>query len=143
STSYTVTCNFISIGWSAGTNLTVTGTTFSVSSSIISTIPTGDYSFPCTVTDDLDRTSSFTITLTLITPPAGTCGSPSTAIDLVQGPGATSPMVGQVADVEGIVVGSYQGAGQLGGFYLEEQDATQDNDPQTSEGIFVAATTPS
>ncbi len=39
--------------------------------------------------------------------------------------------------MEGIVVGAFQGSAKLGGFYLQEDVATWDNDPTTSEGIFV------
>jgi predicted extracellular nuclease len=60
----------------------------------------------------------------------------------VQGSGATSPLAGQTVDLEGIVVGAFQGSARLNGFYLEEPTATQDANPQTSEGIFVFANTP-
>ena len=39
--------------------------------------------------------------------------------------------------IEGVVVGDYQGAGQFGGFFVQEEDAEADADPATSEGIFV------
>lgn len=57
----------------------------------------------------------------------------------VQGSGASSPLVGMTVTVEGVVVGDYQtqGSGQLRGFFLEEEDADQDADAATSEGIFV------
>ena len=48
-----------------------------------------------------------------------------------------SPKAGQGVTIEGVVVGDYQGAGEFGGFYLQEEDATPDADPATSEGIFV------
>jgi predicted extracellular nuclease len=38
--------------------------------------------------------------------------------------------------VEGVVIASYQ-VGGLDGFYIQEPDARVDNDPTTSEGIFV------
>ena len=44
--------------------------------------------------------------------------------------------------VEGVVVGDYQGAGQLGGYYLQEEDDDADADPATSEGIFVVRHAP-
>ncbi len=55
----------------------------------------------------------------------------------VQGSGATSPLVGQTVSVEGVVIGVFQGATQLKGFFLQEEDADADADPNTSEGIFV------
>ncbi|HSM44729.1 MAG TPA: ExeM/NucH family extracellular endonuclease [Acidimicrobiia bacterium] len=62
-------------------------------------------------------------------------------ISEVQGPGDTSPVVGELVTIEGVVVGDYQGDGetQLGGFNLQEETADQDGDPLTSEGIFVFA----
>jgi uncharacterized protein len=62
-------------------------------------------------------------------------------INEVQGPGNTSPHVGDLVTIEGVVVGDYQGDGetQLGGFNLQEETADQDDDPLTSEGIFVFA----
>lgn len=54
----------------------------------------------------------------------------------VQGNGATSPMIGQTVTVEGVVTASYQTT-NLSGFFLQEEDADADADPNTSEGIFV------
>ncbi len=59
----------------------------------------------------------------------------------VQGSGATSPLVGQTVSVEGVVIGVFQGATQLKGFFLQEEDADADADPNTSEGIFVFCNT--
>ncbi|HSV39945.1 MAG TPA: ExeM/NucH family extracellular endonuclease, partial [Nocardioidaceae bacterium] len=70
------------------------------------------------------------------------CGAPATFIHDVQGIGTTSPLAGQTRQVEGIVVGDYQGTGQFGGFYVQEEDADADADPQTSEGIFVTSASP-
>jgi predicted extracellular nuclease len=66
------------------------------------------------------------------------CGDPATFIHAVQGSGLTSPMNGATnVSIEGIVVGDYQGAGQLSGFFVQEEDSDADTDPATSEGIFV------
>ncbi len=65
---------------------------------------------------------------------------PITRIHAVQGSGATSPQVGQVVTVEGIVTGDFQGTNQLGGFFIQEPDALADSNPATSEGIFVLNT---
>ena len=53
----------------------------------------------------------------------------------------SSPLVGDVLVVEGIVVGDYQQAGGFGGFYPPEEDADPDADPATSQVIFVFAPT--
>ncbi|MEV4179348.1 ExeM/NucH family extracellular endonuclease [Nonomuraea sp. NPDC049709] len=73
--------------------------------------------------------------------PTESCDTPSThPISQVQGSGETSPVAGQNARVEGIVTGSFQGSGGLGGFYL--QAARPDADPATSEGLFVFSSSP-
>ncbi len=53
-----------------------------------------------------------------------------------------SPLRGQIVTVEAIVVGDFQNGDadtkrNLGGFFLQEEDADADADPGTSEGIFV------
>ena len=58
-------------------------------------------------------------------------------IHAVQGPGATSPDVGLEVTVRGVVTASFQAANGLGGFFVQEEDADQDTNPLTSEGIFV------
>ncbi|GBF07955.1 endonuclease/exonuclease/phosphatase [Deinococcus aerius] len=58
---------------------------------------------------------------------------PVTGIPTIQGSGAASPLVGQGVTVRGVVTADYQTG--LGGFYL--QDAKGDNDPATSDGLFV------
>ena len=77
-----------------------------------------------------DATFSFT---TLDEP---VCGDPATYIHDIQGSGSAAALTGP-RTVEGVVVGDYQGAGQFGGYYLQEEDADVDADPATSEGIFV------
>jgi len=61
----------------------------------------------------------------------------------VQGPGASTPLPGAFVRLEGVVVGDFQGnsfAGpQLGGFFIQEEPADYDADPDSSEGIFVSA----
>ena len=42
----------------------------------------------------------------------------------------------------GIVTAVFQGRGTLGGFFVQERDADADDDPRTSEGIFVYDGTP-
>ncbi len=55
-----------------------------------------------------------------------------TKIHDIQGPGASSPLVGQVVTTTGIVTGV-----RSQGFYIQEPDATVDADPLTSEGLYV------
>jgi len=64
-----------------------------------------------------------------------------TKIHDVQGNGATSPIVGSTVTVEGVVTANFQGANKLKGFFLQEEDADADADPNTSEGIFIFCST--
>ncbi len=66
-----------------------------------------------------------------------TCTGPVRPIHEVQGPAATSPLAGELVTVRGVVVGDFQRRDQLAGFFLQAQQA--DEDPRTSEGIFVDA----
>ena len=66
------------------------------------------------------------------------CGDPATPIHDVQGSGERTPVGGEAATVEGVVVGDYQDPiSGFSGFFLQEEDADADSDPATSEGIFV------
>lgn len=92
------------------------------------------------------------------TPPAGALGKglpahvampaaclePATKIHAVQGGGASSPLRGTVVTIQGVVVGDFQKndgdkpfATDLGGYAVQEEDADVDDDPLTSEGIYV------
>jgi len=60
----------------------------------------------------------------------------------IQGNGATSPLDGTSVIVEAIVVGDFQDytadpPNELSGFFVQEEDADVDADPNTSEGVFV------
>jgi predicted extracellular nuclease len=66
------------------------------------------------------------------------CGNPATLIHDIQGSGATSPLVSQQHQIEGVVVGDFQDTTNgLGGFFLQEESGDFDGNSQTSEGIFV------
>ena len=63
------------------------------------------------------------------------CLAPYTPIYDIQGNGATAAITGTVT-TQGVVVGDYEGASPaLRGFFL--QDLSGDDDPATSDGIFV------
>ncbi len=55
-----------------------------------------------------------------------------TPIHDIQGPGASSPIVGASVTTRGIVTGV-----KSNGYFIQEPDASVDADPATSEGIFV------
>jgi uncharacterized protein len=61
-----------------------------------------------------------------------------TLISQIQGNGSSATP--GTFTIEGIVVGDFQGSGQLGGFYLQEEDSDADGSSLTSEGIFVNST---
>ena len=68
---------------------------------------------------------------------AGDCTGSFRPIHEVQGPAASSPLAGERVTVRGVMVGDFRQRDQLGGFFL--QDLQTDDDPRTSEGIFVFA----
>lgn len=111
------------------------------------TIPagaTGPYVFAVTVNGDVaaEATELFFVNVTNIT--GATAGDVQgigtitnddvsiTPIHDVQGPGASSPIVGSTVAVRGIVTGV-----EANGFFVQEEDAEVDADPATSQGVFV------
>lgn len=64
------------------------------------------------------------------------CEASTQPIGSVQGTGDASPVAGATVEIEGVVVGDFQGEGGFDGYYL--QDAG-DGDPSTSDGVFVFA----
>jgi predicted extracellular nuclease len=60
-----------------------------------------------------------------------------TLIHDIQGSGETPNFNGQVKTIRGIVVGDFQGAGNLNGFFVEEEQSDWDANTNTSEGIFI------
>jgi predicted extracellular nuclease len=61
----------------------------------------------------------------------------ATLIHDVQGSGMSSPLTDRTVSVEAVVTGVFQGADRLSGFFIQEEDADADNNPLTSEGLFV------
>jgi uncharacterized protein len=70
------------------------------------------------------------------TPPPEACGDPFTPIYEIQGNEMSTPLAGQNLATEGVVVGDFQEGGK-NGFYI--QDPIGDDDPATSDGIFIYA----
>ncbi len=77
------------------------------------------------------------IAITIATDPVGVCGDPATLIHDIQGSGLSSPDVGSVREIEGIVTGDFEGPTELSGFFMQEEGNDHDGDSTTSEGIFV------
>jgi predicted extracellular nuclease len=65
----------------------------------------------------------------------GACGTPATPVHAIQGSGRSSPLRGDDLEVEAIVVGAFSAG--LGGFFIQQDDDSTDEDPTTSEGLFV------
>jgi len=65
------------------------------------------------------------------------CTAEVTKISVVQGSGDRSPLVGETVTVEGVVVADFSEPGGLSGYFVQEEDRDADDDPLTSEGIFV------
>jgi len=66
------------------------------------------------------------------------CGEAVThLIHDIQGDELSSPLTDRNVRVKGIVTGVYQGNDLLRGFFMQEERADWDEDPFTSEGIFV------
>ena len=84
--------------------------------------------------------ADFSWQFTIGTPAFGVCGDAATPIYAIQGNGPNSPLVdSQGIIIEGIVVGAFNATEQLDGFFVQSALADQDDDPQTSEGVFVYA----
>jgi predicted extracellular nuclease len=67
-------------------------------------------------------------------PLIGACGEAATFISAIQGSGTASAEVGKIHIIEGIVTQQLQTAT---GFYVQEEAADSDNNPATSEAIFI------
>ncbi len=113
------------------------------------TIPAGSstYTFDVLVNGDTtpETDETFFVNVTNITNAIGTdtqglgtiVNDDITKIHDVQGNGASTPIPGATVSVEGVVTASFQGTNKLQGFFLQEEDADADADPNTSEGIFI------
>ncbi|HEX9018500.1 MAG TPA: ExeM/NucH family extracellular endonuclease, partial [Anaerolineaceae bacterium] len=65
------------------------------------------------------------------------CSGSFTPIYAIQGSGMSAAITGTVT-TQGVVIGDYEGPSPaLRGFYIQDEDTTRDNDPETSEGIFI------
>ncbi|QTH63758.1 ExeM/NucH family extracellular endonuclease [Psychrosphaera ytuae] len=71
------------------------------------------------------------------TPPVvsiGQCLDQAQLISAIQGEGEVSPLDGETVVVEAVVTGVFP---SLDGFFIQEQISDQDQNPMTSEGVFV------
>jgi predicted extracellular nuclease len=98
--------------------------TFSFQATVVNGTTPGAKTLPISIADAQSRTGRASIGL-FVEPPLST-------IHDIQGPGSTSPFAGQLVATNGIVTGI-----KYNGFFIQTPDANADNDPSTSEGIFV------
>ena len=120
---------------SATCDLTPIGGTSSVALPADYTVPlsAGASTWPlsCTVTDDLSRSSTFTISLTVQVPPPTFY-----TISQINGSGTSSPLAGSRAETRGVIT-AIRVATTSKAFYLESLPADRDSDPNTSEGLLI------
>jgi predicted extracellular nuclease len=65
------------------------------------------------------------------------CGADALKMSEVQGKSDVSPRVGQTVTVEGIITLDSRHPGGWRGFYLQQADDESDNNPETSEALFI------
>jgi predicted extracellular nuclease len=140
SQSFSVTCDLTQIGGAANQSIPVSGAALSFATSVGASAGLGSRSLPCSISDDLARSTTFNVALTVLLPLSSTCGAAATPISAIQGSGLSSPLAGLTLDVEAVVTSDLQASGLLSGFYL--QDPVGDGNPATSEGIFVFSSIP-
>jgi uncharacterized repeat protein (TIGR01451 family) len=135
----------------ANGSATVADGDYAARTELAQTIPanTTTYTFDVTVNGDtaFEPNETFFVNVTNITATGpsvpnvadsqgqGTINNDDVAITLihdVQGPGASSPVVGSSVTVRGLVTGV-----RSNGFFVQEETADYDADPATSEGILV------
>lgn len=68
---------------------------------------------------------------------ASLCGEAATPISHIQGEFSQSPMAGQTVTVEGILTLDTRQKGGFQGFYLQQADDQTDDNPLTSEALFI------
>jgi len=105
-------------------DVTANDNVFSYLATVSGGTPGGVKSLPFAIADAQLRSGSGSITLTV--------NPPMLAIHDIQGPGTTSPHVGELVATSGIVTGV-----KSNGFFLQTKTGFEDSDPSTSEGIFV------
>ena len=125
SSSYTLTCNLTVIGGGSSVALP---TSYLVPAATTPAV----YTLPCAVTDDIRRSSSFNIGLTVQAPPPT-----FHTIWEINGSGTASPLGGSSVTTKGVVTAVRASTGSARGFYLESQAADRDADVNTSEGLIV------
>lgn len=139
STPLTFTNNAPTLIWDAGT--VMTGTSFFITvnvqvSPLFSQTITNTVQVATTTSGDNPANNQDSASTS--PPVGGVCGQTFTPISSIQGSGAASPLPnGTPVTTEGVVVGDFQTATYLNGFFI--QDPTGDGNVATSDGLFVFA----
>lgn len=162
STGLAATCDLSAIGGSASQAFYDDGTngdasagdgTFSFAATVGATTPGGVNSLSCTITDAEARTGSASIGLTVTAIlPIGSVNGPVADTDngtlhrSPYAPASGNGMGSQVVTIQGVIyektLQAISGsANTYKGFYIQNTSATADDDPYTSDGLFVFMST--
>ncbi|CAN5432279.1 ExeM/NucH family extracellular endonuclease [soil metagenome] len=96
-------------------------------------VPQGTYDVEVTFGNDDPTPQSAVCAITVRVAAAGQ----TIGIHDVQGPGSATPLQGQTVTIEGIATSLLTRNRVLDGFFLQGADDEADDDPLTSEGIFI------
>jgi uncharacterized protein len=127
------------------------GGTFTVDLTAAATLGARDYSVDVTFANDdpTPQTASCTVTVrVMLELPADLCEvdpAEFTPIYEIQGPGAATPIEGERVVTRGVLTADFSSGAGVGtpnnqglrGFFIEAIAADRDDDPLTSEGVFV------
>lgn len=108
---------------STGGDATAGDLVFTYTATVAAATTPGNKSLPFTITDVQARTGTGSIAMSVVIP---------LAIHDIQGSGDVSPYAGNPVQTTGIVTGV-----KTNGFFIQTEPASEDADPNTSEGIFV------
>jgi predicted extracellular nuclease len=142
SQTYAVTCDLTALGGAPAQTLTVSGNAFSFDAVVGVDAALGGSALACSIADDQNRSTAFTIPIKILLPLNSACEAVATNISAIQGSGLVSSLAGEVVDVEAIVTGDFQGPTGLSGFYMEEPAGERDANHATSEGLFIFSSLP-
>jgi uncharacterized protein len=129
------------------TPATEVGGTLSVELIAADSLEVGTYDLELTFTNDDTEPQSATCDVT-VSVQGDLCEVPAedvTFIHEIQGDGATTPLDGQTVVTRGVVTTDFTSGGESGipanqgfrGFHIEAIEDDRDDDPDTSEGIFI------
>ena len=149
STDLTVSCDLTAIAGSSnqafyddGSNgdSTPGDNTFSFSATVGGSASAGTKSLDCTAADAQGHSASASIALAVLgIVPIGTVNG--SVLDTDDGAAHVSPYVGQTVTVQGVIyektLQATSGTTTYKGLFLQSTSATADNDPLTSDGLFV------